>query len=129
MSHPNETLIRQAYALFATGDIPGFTALCTPDLRLRVPGKNALSGEHGWGDFLGRLAPALAAVDHSFREEVQRLAANETDGFALVTQQVTRGGRLYRWNTVHHWGIREGKLASFTEFTDDEATFNAAWGG
>jgi ketosteroid isomerase-like protein len=127
MSHPNETLLRNAYALFAKGDVAGFLALCTPDIRFRVPGTNALSGEHGTSEFLAKLGPMMELTGNSFREEIRNLAANDSDGFVLAAQKVERDGRTYAWNAVHHYRFVGGKLASFTEFTDDQATFDRAW--
>ena len=102
--------------------MPGFLALCTP-----VPGKNALSVERGTAQFLAKLGPMMELTGNRFREEILHLAANDTDGFVLVTQKVERDGHSYRSNAVHHYRIAGGKLASFNELTDDQATFDHAW--
>lgn len=127
MPNDNESLLRHAYALFAKGDIPGFLALCAPDIRFKVPGHNRLTGDHTTPSFLAALGPAMAAIGNSFREEIVHLAANDTDGFVLAAQQVQRDGKLLRWNAVHHWRIAGGKLTQFWEFVDDERTYDAAW--
>lgn len=127
MAHSNEAVLRKAYDSFAKGDIAGFLALCTPDFRLKVPGKNRLSGDHPSDAFLGALGAAMEATGHTFRETVLHVAANDSDGFVLVAQQVERGGRLLRWNAVHHYAIVDGKLSRFWEFTDDQVTFDEAW--
>lgn len=127
MPHPNETMLRKAYDLFAKGDIPGFLGLCTPDFRLKVPGKNPLSGDHSANEFLAALGPAMEVTGHSFRETVLHLAANDTDGFVLLLQEVKRDGKPYKWHVTHHYGIVDGKLSRFWEFTDDEVTFDEAW--
>lgn len=127
MTHPNEELLRTAYRLFAAGDVPGFLGLCTPDVTFKVPGANPLSGQHGRDAFLGLLGPAMARVNHTFRETVVHLAASDCDGFVLAAQQLERDGQILRWNAIHRWGFQGGKLASFWEFTDDEKTFDRAW--
>jgi len=127
MSHPNEELLRAAYRMFAAGDVPGFLGLCAPDITFRVPGANALSGHHDRDAFLGVLGPAMERTNHTFRETVVHLAANDTDGFVLATQQLERDGQPLRWNAVHRWSFAGGKLASFWEFTDDEKTYDRAW--
>ncbi|HVU49445.1 MAG TPA: nuclear transport factor 2 family protein [Polyangia bacterium] len=127
MPHTNETLLRQAYDLFARGDVPGFLALCAPDIRFKVPGHNRLSGEHTVGAFLDVLGPAMQVTGNTFRERVVYLAANDTDGFVLAAQKLERDGKLYEWNAAHHWRIAGGKLTQFWEFVDDERTYDAAW--
>jgi ketosteroid isomerase-like protein len=127
MTHPNETLLRSAYAAFARGDVAGFFALCTPDIRFYVPGAGLLSGFHSKEEFVAKLGPAMSAVGGSFREEVIRVIASDTDGCVLAAQRATRDGKEHRWNAVHLYRIDRGKLAEFREYTDDEAAFHAAW--
>jgi ketosteroid isomerase-like protein len=40
-----------------------------------------------------------------------------------------RDGSLHRWNAVHWWRLRDGKLAALHEFVDDPAAFGRAWHG
>jgi len=129
MSHANETVLRNAYAAFARGDLPAFLALCTPDITFHVPGDGLLAGTHTRDAFLAKLGPAMAAVAGSFREEVMRVVAGDQEGAVVAAQQAERDGRLHRWNAVHWWRIQNGKLAEFWEFTDDQRAFDAAWHG
>src|ERR1700733_1834280 len=101
MSHPNGALLRSAYALFAKGDVSGFFALCTPDIRLHVPGQGLLSGTFTAAEFIAVLGPAMAAVAGTFREEVQRIVADDESGCALVAQRAERDGKEHRWNAIH----------------------------
>jgi ketosteroid isomerase-like protein len=71
--------------------------------------------------------PAMQAVAGTFREEVTRIAADDEGGFVLVQQQAERDGNMHRWNAVHFWRIRGGKLTEFHEFIDDPAAFDRAW--
>ncbi|HEV3193863.1 MAG TPA: nuclear transport factor 2 family protein [Polyangiaceae bacterium] len=127
MAHPNAALLRNAYALFAKGDVPGFFALCTPNVRLHIPGKGLLSGSFTASEFVAALGPAMAAVAGSFREEVQRVVADDENGCVLVTQRAERDGKEHRWNAIHLYRIVSGKLDEFREYTDDEVAFEAAW--
>ena len=127
MPHPNEQILRDAYRAFAVGDMPGFLALCAPDIRFKVPGKGTLSGDHARDDFFKLLGPAMERTGNTFREEIVHLAAGDRDGFVLVAQQLTRDGETLRWHACHHWSIAIGKLAKFWELTDDERTFERAW--
>jgi ketosteroid isomerase-like protein len=127
MAHPNDTLLRHAYALFAKGDVPGFTALCGPDIRFYVPGRGLLGGMHSLNAFLGALGPAMGAVGGTFREEVLRVIADDEGGAVLVAQRAERDGKEHRWNAVHLWRVAGGKLTEFREYTDDQTAFDAAW--
>jgi ketosteroid isomerase-like protein len=127
MTHPNESLLREGYAAFARGDVQGFFSLCTPDFRMYVPGNGLLSGTHTKDSFLAALGPAMGAVAGSFREEVVRIVANDTDACVYAAQRAERDGKTHTWNAVHLYRIAAGKLAEFRELTDDQAAFDAAW--
>jgi ketosteroid isomerase-like protein len=127
MSHPNATLLRHAYDLFAKGDVAGFFALCTPDIRFYVPGNGLLSGTFTTTEFVAALGPAMGAVGGTFREEVLRIVADDESACVLAAQRVLRDGKEHRWNAVHLYRIAGGKLAEFREYTDDQAAFEAAW--
>lgn len=123
----NETLLRNAYAAFTRGDIPGFLRLCTPDLTFAVPGDGLLAGRHTRDHFLEILGGAMQAVAGSFREEIVSLLAGDDSGAVMARQSAERDGKLHQWNAVHWWRIRDGKLAEFHEFVDDPAAFERAW--
>jgi ketosteroid isomerase-like protein len=125
--HAHETILRSAYLAFAKGDIPAFAALCAQDIEFRVPGDGLLSGHHTMDAFFAKLGPAMQAVSGSFREEVTSVATNDDGGVVLAAQQAERDGIVHRWNAVHWWKIRNGKLAEFHEFVDDAAAFERAW--
>jgi ketosteroid isomerase-like protein len=122
-----EKTVRDAYAAFTRGDIPGFLALCTPDITFQVPGDGLLSGTLAKDEFLAKLGPAMQAVGGTFREEIVELVSGVESAAVLVAQQAERDGRLQRWKAVHWWGLRGGKLASFRELLDDAASFERAW--
>ena len=127
MAHPHEKLLRDAYAAFAGGDLPGFLALCAPDITFHVPGSGLLGGAHSREGFVAKLGPAMQAIAGTFREEVTALAANDEGGAVLVAQRAERDGKLHSWNAVHWWRVQGGKLAEFREFVDDPVAFDRAW--
>jgi ketosteroid isomerase-like protein len=123
----HETVLRAAYAAFARGDVPGFLALCTPDIRFRIPGDGLLSGHLSRDEFLAKLGGAMAAVGGTFHEEVLGIAVSDDSGVALTAQRAERDGTLHTWSSVHWWRFRDGKLAELHEFIDDAAAFDRAW--
>src|ERR1700737_3404561 len=96
--HTHEGVLRNAYAAFAKGDVPGFLALCAPDITFRVPGDGLLGGSHSRDAFLAKLGPAMQAVAGTFREEIKSLVVNDDVGAVFVAQQAERDGRLHKWN-------------------------------
>jgi ketosteroid isomerase-like protein len=127
MAHKNETMLRTAYAAFAKGDVAGYFEHCTPDISFRIPGNQLVGGTHSKDQFLAILGPAMQAIGGTFREEVQRVVANDDFAAVLVSQQAERDGKLHRWNAVHYYRIVNGRLAEFWEFVDDQHAFDAAW--
>jgi hypothetical protein len=69
----------------------------------------------------------MQETGNTFRETVLHLAANDTEGFLLLSLYLERGGKSLKWNVVHHYRIVEGELSRFWEFTDDQTTFDVAW--
>jgi ketosteroid isomerase-like protein len=125
--HPHETILRRAYLAFAKGDMAAFLELCSPDITFRVPGDGLLGGHHTRETFLAKLGPAMQAVSGTFREEVTHVATSDDGGAVLAQQQAERDGKVHRWNAVHWWRMRDGKLSEFQEFVDDPGAFERAW--
>jgi ketosteroid isomerase-like protein len=71
---------RTAYELFAKGDIPGFFALCSPDMKLHVPSESLAGGTHTIEELAAAFGHARKVTGGGYREEVQRIVANDTDG-------------------------------------------------
>jgi ketosteroid isomerase-like protein len=129
MSDSVEQMIRNAYQAFGQGDFDGYLSACTDDWTMHVPGNN-----RGSGDFQGRdgLMAIVATVGEvagsSFREEVHDVLANDTHAVVLATHSLERDGRQHRYNTVHVYHLRDGRLAEVWECPADPAAFDDAWG-
>ena len=127
MAHSNETVIREAYAAFAKGDVAGFLAFCTPGVTFRMPGKGLLAGKHSKEAFLEKLEPAMQALGGTFQEDILHVVASDEHGAVIMAQSGERDGKVHRWNVAQFWRIEGGRLAEFSEFTDDPAAYEAAW--
>jgi ketosteroid isomerase-like protein len=129
MAHPNETVLRDAYAAFARGDLDGYLRPCAPDFCFRVPGNSRLCGtcvgKDGLSDLAGR---AMAITDGTFQEDVEDVLANDSHGVVLARHRFTRDGRQYDYRTAHVYEIVDGKLARCVEQPRDPAAFEEAWG-
>ena len=131
MVHTNESLIRDMYAAFARGDMPGVAAACTDDVLFSVPGKNRVAGEYrGKQEFFEKFLPALAGVADmsTFQETVDGLACDDDHGVVLTTQSFTRhDGRAVTFRSAVKFGFRDGLLSEFVEHPGNQAEYDEAW--
>lgn len=129
MAHPNEQLIRELYIQFSKGNLDGVLAQCTPDVRFHVGGHNALTGDYdreGLARFVGKLGQLAGP---SLRLVLDDILANDERGVVLLHDVFTRQdtGKAYELRLMHHYRIRDGKLASFEEVPFDADAFDEAW--
>ncbi len=129
MTHPLETIIRQAYAAFGRGDIDGYLAPCTEDFTFHVPGNSGISGAYAGREGLYDLAgKAMTITGGTFHEEVEDVLANDNHAVVLARHRFTRNGSLKEHRTAHVYQIKNGKLAQCFEQAQDPASFDEAWG-
>lgn len=128
MSHSNEQVLRDGYALFGKGDVEGFLATCTDDVVFTVPGNNVMTGEYdkaGFArDFISRF---MAYTKGDFREDIVDLVANDEHGVLLLEHHVGHDGRTAEYRTSHVVTFRDGRIASWREWPGDLTAFDAAW--
>jgi len=128
---PNVELVQNLYAAFGRGDIDALVAGCAPNVRWRVNGRpsdfpmiGTWTGPEGVREFFGQLAETEEADAFEPRE----FYASEDMVFVLGRYAWTmrKNGRKADAEWVHVFRIEDGKVASFTDFTDT-AQFAEAW--
>ena len=128
MAHPNEELLRTAYATFARGDVEGYLAVCTDDFTFNVPGQNQMAGSYkGRDEFLRLIGKVMELSGGAFQEEVHDVLANEEHGVVLALHRFEREGKPHEYRTAHVYHIRDGKLAECWEQPQDQQLFDDAW--
>jgi len=128
MRHPNEDVLHEAYAAFTSGNLEGYLAHCTEDITFRVPGRNPVSGTYARSQFLSPfISSVMELCNHTFRETVLDVVANDQRGLVLAEHQFQRKGKTYVYKTAHIYRIRGGKLAEFLEYPEDLYLFDEAW--
>jgi ketosteroid isomerase-like protein len=128
MPHPNEQMLREAYADFARGDLAAYLAKCTDDILFRVPGRSPFAGTYTKNEFVTPwITGVLAVTGGTFRETVLDVFANDTRGVVLAHHAFERDGRSFAYHTAHLYRIDGGKLAAFEEYPDDLYAFDEAW--
>ena len=123
-----ERNLRELYARFGRGDLPGVLELCTDDISFEVPGKSQLPSRTSRETFGPELVGKVMQLSGgSFREELIDILAGATHAAAYLTHSFERDGKPYSYRTIHLWGVRGGKFSSWREFPDDQYAFDAAW--
>src|SRR4051794_8893044 len=128
MQHPNELALRESYALFARGDVPGFLNGCTDDVTFTVPGPNRITrGEpqavFTKGTFVDLVTPVMQVSGGTFSEEIVDVCANDSHGTLLLTHRLQRDGKSIEYRTAHVVQMRDGKIAAWQEWPGDLSGF------
>jgi ketosteroid isomerase-like protein len=128
MAHPNEELLRKAYADFAKGDLEGYLSACVPDFAFNVPGRSVVAGRvQGRDQFLGMVQNVMQQSGGQFQEEVEAVLANDEHGVVLAKHRFPRNGKTWEYQTAHVYRISNGKLVECWEQPRDPVAFDAAW--
>ena len=128
MAHPNEEMLRNAYAAFARGDLDGYLSNCTDDITFHVPGRNQVAGDYSRAQFGPALInKVMQLTNGTFRETIDDVIANETRGCVLATHEFDRGSKHFSYQTAHIYRISNGKPAEFLEYPADLHQFDEAW--
>ena len=132
MPHPNERRLRDLYALFASGDMPGFLSGCTDDVRFTVPGPNQITHNEPIAvftkpTFSELVAPVMQLSGGTFSEEVVDVFANDEHGVLLLVHRLQRDGQPVEYRTADVVELRDSKIASWRKWPGDVVEFARAW--
>ena len=128
MAHPNEERLRDLYAVFAKGDLPGFLEGCTDDVTFTVPGNTPGSGTFTKATFIDWIVGVLGQTGGTFREDVLDVFANDEHGVLLLHHEFDRDGAHREYETAHVVTLRDGRIASWEERPGSLREFEDAWG-
>jgi ketosteroid isomerase-like protein len=128
MPHPNEALLRKAYADFARGDLEAYLSVCVDDFTFSVPGQNKMTGSYkGREQFFQLAGKVMELTGGAFEEEVHDVLANDEHGVVLAIHRFNRDGGAKEYRTAHIYEIRDGKLVECWEQPQDPAALDDAW--
>ena len=124
----NVQIIKDAYAAFGRGDIPGLLALLTEDVVWDSPGEGLpLSGTYrgrdGVANFFQKLTQEAEVLDFQPREFVADGDRVLVVGWERMKVKATGRGAEIDW--VMAFTIRNGKIAKFREYADTKAIADA----
>jgi ketosteroid isomerase-like protein len=125
MAHPNEDVVREAFAAFGRGDIDALrNQYFAEDIRWHIPGRGPLAGDYdGIARVMELFGRILELSGGTFRNELHDVVANDEHAVALYGTAAEREGRRLDDNNVSTFHIRDGKIAEvWTQVTDMYAT-------
>ena len=133
MSDVNISLVQSIYAAFGRGDVPTILEALAPDVDWQVNGRiedYPLFG--GWkGRERVRSFLSLVAETEDFLEFTPRefhVAGDKVFVTGRCAGTIRRTRRPFVCEWIHIFGVRDGKVAMFREFTDT-AQFAEAYNG
>ena len=124
----NVQIVKDGYAAFSRGDIPGLLALLTEDVEWHIPGAGlplagTYLGRDGVANFFQKLAAESDILDFQPREFVA-----EADRVLVVgweRAKVNATNRTAEADWIMSFTVRNGKIAIFREYTDTKALADA----
>jgi ketosteroid isomerase-like protein len=94
MGNANEDLLKSATESLNKGDMDGFLAVHTPDVKFHMSGHNAVSGDYeGRDGVAGVFGKMMGMLDAPPAVDIHDTLANDEHGVLLVVQHMTRGGK------------------------------------
>ena len=125
----NVELVKQAYAAFGAGDLKRLLGLMTSDVVWEFPASDVIP----WaGTFVGpgRVGQFFAALaEHAEAEAFEPKHFVAADDRVVVLGherfRVKSTGRTWASEWAHAMTVRDGKVASFREYTDTAAVVGA----
>jgi len=129
MAHPDEDLVREAFAAFGRGDTGALQSeYFAPDIRWHFPGRSVLAGDHqGVAQVTEKLSQPAALSDGTHRMELHDVIGNDDHVIALATVRAERPGRQLQASVVHVFHVRDGKITEAWTHHDDLYTLDESW--
>jgi hypothetical protein len=124
----NVQVVKDGYAAFSRGDVPGLLALLAEDVEWHIPGTGlplagTYRGHDGVANFFQKLSQEADILDFQPREFV-------ADGDRVMVigwerSKVKATGRTAEVDWVMSFTVRNGKVSIFREFSDTKAIADA----
>jgi ketosteroid isomerase-like protein len=121
-------LVKDGYAAFGRGDLPGLLSLLTDDVVWDIPGEGlpmagSYRGHDGAASFFEKLRQEADVLDFQPREFLADGDRVLVVGWERVKIKATGRGADVDW--VMSFTIRDGKIAAFRQYTDTKAFADA----
>jgi ketosteroid isomerase-like protein len=112
MAHPNEDLVREAFAAFNRGDMDALQKqYWAEDIRWHIPGRGPLAGDReGIEQVMQGFAQLAELTGGTGSAELHDVLANDEHAVALFTLSTERAGKQRTGNWVQVVHMRDGKV-------------------
>jgi uncharacterized protein len=128
MSHPNETLIRNAFAASLRGDLVPLRSMLGPEIVWHVAGRGPLSGDfRGFAAVMAWGAQLFERSGGTWQEEILEVMANDTNAFMETVYRARRGPRSIEDRRVNTFRIRDGRIVESWVFFGKPYEFDEFW--
>jgi uncharacterized protein (TIGR02246 family) len=122
MSHPNEEIVRRAYAAINNRDLEAFVAEFTEDAKWYGSGRH-VEGREGLGTMVGQLIDASGGT---LQIELHDVLANDEHAVVLQITRAERAARVLEDRVVYVFHLRDGKIAE-ARFNGDPSVQDEFW--
>jgi ketosteroid isomerase-like protein len=124
----NVQVVKEGYAAFSRGDIPGLLKLFAEDVEWQIPGAGlplagTYRGHDGVANFFQKLAAEVDFLDFQAREFLADGDRVLVVGWERVKIKATN--RTVDLDWIMSFSVRNGKVATFREFMDTKAIADA----
>ncbi len=124
----NVQVVKDGYAAFMRGDVPGLLALLSEDVEWHIPGpglplEGVYRGHGGVANFFQKLTQESDILDFQPREFLAEGDRVLVVGWERVKVKATNRTAEVDW--VMSFTVRNGKVVSFREYTDTKAIADA----
>lgn len=129
MAHPNEDLVREAFAAFGRGDLEALrNQYLAADIRFHVPGLSPLTGDHeGVDQVLALFGKLFELSGGTLRLETHDVVANDEHAVALFVTRGERAGRRLEDRNVEVLHIRDGRATEVWLYSEDLYASDEFW--
>ncbi len=127
MNHPHALILEKLYSDFVRGDLNAVLDACDPKVTFQVAGKSRLAGKYTRETFAGFVGQLTELSGSTFKLDAHDIMASDRHGVALVTESLTRDGKLVEMRTVHVWRFEGGKPVAWYEYPRDLYQYDAIW--
>jgi len=128
MAHPNEQVVRDGFAAFASNDVDTLRRLIAADAVWHVGGRNPLSGSHkGVDEILAFFGMTMERSGGTFAIDLHDVVGNDEHVFAAYSVTGQREGRALRDQAVLVFHVKDGQVTEAWSVAGDQYLTDEFW--
>lgn len=129
MADGYEHLIYEYVEAVGRRDMAAALSVFAEDLRLHVPGRNQVSGEHhGRAGLQWFLQKQVELTGGTFRPAMNGIVSKEDRIIVGFDITATRDGKTFQWKRLLDYRVQDGKIAETRIYEGDQYTADKVFG-